>query len=420
MIRNGSERIPSPDSPQPPVAEPVRSRVMLVDDEPQVLEGLTLHLRRRYDVVTAANGAIGLAMMNDRPPAVVISDMRMPGMDGATFLAAVHRLYPSTVRILLTGQANVGSAIAAINDGQVFRFLTKPCPPANLLATVAAAVEQHELIQAERVLLQQTLHGSVEALLEVLSLANPVVFGWGQGTKRLVGELAGVLHIQDAWMVELAAMFSQLGLVSLPADVAEKVHYGHPLSDEETEMVARVPAVTDRLLAHIPRLHSIRAMLDRVARDSPHAHASANASAHHASTHASSLTPGPVDEHVRVGAQLLSIATRFLQLEARGDSAATALSKLRAREGGYDAAMLDALRGLRCRAEEIEETREVPLALLQAGMVLADAVRMADGQLLAARGYVVTQSFVERCRNAKDGSIVEPARIAVVNRVEHH
>lgn len=381
---------------------PVRSRVLLVDDEPNVLEGLTLHLRRRYEVVTATNGMIALARMSSEQPfAAVISDMQMPGMDGATFLAGVKRLFPTTVRILLTGQANVGAAIAAINDGQVFRFLTKPCPPATLLSTVDAAVEQHDLLQSERVLLQQTLHGSVEALLEVLSLSNPTLFGWGESAKRLVGEMATFLQLDDVWMLELAAMFSQLGFVTLPADVAEKVHYGCPLNDAEMEMVARVPAVTDRLLAHIPRLAAIREILDVVAHES---HTTAPAV--------------PVRPETRVRARVLSLATQFLQLEASGDSAAVALSKLRARAGKADATPLDALQALRCHDDAIEETREIPLSLLQSGMVLADDVRFVDGQLLAARGYVVTQSFVERCHNARAGSVVEPVRISLVSRVE--
>lgn len=378
------------------MSEEPRSRVLLVDDEPQVLEGLTLHLRRRYDVMTASNGAMALAMMHtQQPPAVVVSDMNMPGMDGATLLASVRRMYPTTVRVLLTGQSNINAAISAINDGQVFRFLTKPCPPPLLQSTVEAAAEQHHLLTTERVLLQQTLHGSIQALVEVLSLTNPLSFGWGQRVKHLVSELADALHIEDRWMIEIAAMFSQLGYVTLPGEVAEKVYFGHELSDAEAEMVARVPEVTDRLLAHIPRLQSIREILARVARDvapAPH------------------LRDGPHDP-VRVGAQLLSLASRFQQLEARGDSPATALALLRARTGWYEPEMLDALRTLRCGDAAVDEIHEVSLRGLHVGMVLVDDIRMNHGPLLATRGYVVTESFVERCRNLRDASVTEPIRV---------
>src|SRR5262245_17980905 len=108
-----------------------KPRILCVDDEPNVLEGLALHLRRKYEMSTAANGPDALALLErEGPPEVIISDMRMPGMDGATFLSKARQLYPDTVRMLLTGQSDMASAIKAVNDGQIFRFLTKPCGPA--------------------------------------------------------------------------------------------------------------------------------------------------------------------------------------------------------------------------------------------------------------------------------------------------
>src|SRR6478752_5272887 len=107
-----------------------RPRVLCVDDEPNVLEGLALHLHRRYEVTRATSGAAGLeALAKDPAIAVVVSDMRMPGMDGAQFLSRVRATKTDVVRLLLTGHADMTSAIAAVNDGQIFRFLTKPCPP---------------------------------------------------------------------------------------------------------------------------------------------------------------------------------------------------------------------------------------------------------------------------------------------------
>jgi DNA-binding NtrC family response regulator len=84
-------------------------------------------------------------------PCVIVSDMRMPGMDGATLLKHVKQLYPDTTRILLTGETGRDAAIAAVNEGQIFRFLTKPCAPDNLRAAIEAGVEHHRLLLAEKV-----------------------------------------------------------------------------------------------------------------------------------------------------------------------------------------------------------------------------------------------------------------------------
>ena len=149
-------------------------RILCVDDERAVLDGLSLHLRRRYQVLTAQSGAEGLEILGREAGInVVVSDMRMPVMDGAAFLTRARALVPDVVRVLLTGQADLDSAIAVINEGRIFRFLTKPCPPATMMGALEAAVEQHRLITSERVLLEQTLHGSIKALTDILALANP-------------------------------------------------------------------------------------------------------------------------------------------------------------------------------------------------------------------------------------------------------
>jgi DNA-binding NtrC family response regulator len=128
--------------------------VLCVDDELEVLKGLKLHLKRQYVVHLAAGGTEGLEILRDnRHIAVILSDMRMPVMDGAGFLNAARSVAPESVRMLLTGYSDMQSAIAAVNEGQIFRFISKPCPPDQLLGAFSAAVAQHELIVAERVLL---------------------------------------------------------------------------------------------------------------------------------------------------------------------------------------------------------------------------------------------------------------------------
>ena len=139
-----------------------RERILLVDDDPNVLAGYTRTLRRQLIVETAPGGDAGLAAIAERGPfAVVVSDMRMPGMDGVQFLSQVRRRAPQTVRMMLTGNADQQTAIEAVNEGHIFRFISKPCPPERLLKNLLAGCHQHRLVTAERELLEQTLQGSV-------------------------------------------------------------------------------------------------------------------------------------------------------------------------------------------------------------------------------------------------------------------
>ena len=133
--------------PQP---QPERYRILAVDDEPNVLSALQRALRRQgYQVSTAEGGAEALAQLAQLQPHVIISDMRMPGMNGAEFLKASRAHSPHAVRMLLTGYADISSALQAVNEGEVFRYLTKPWNDEQLGAALEEGLERHRL-RAER------------------------------------------------------------------------------------------------------------------------------------------------------------------------------------------------------------------------------------------------------------------------------
>src|ERR1700743_3529911 len=183
--------------------------ILCVDDEPRIVDSLAVHLRRDYQVFAANGGNSALQLLREKgAPAVVVSDMRMPGMDGATLLKHIKQLYPETTRILLTGEPGRDAAVAAINEGQIFRFLTKPCPPDQLRSAIEAGVAQHRLKIAEKVLLQETLIGCIKALMDMLALTNPVAFGRATRVTRLATDLSAALGKANFWQLEAAAMLS--------------------------------------------------------------------------------------------------------------------------------------------------------------------------------------------------------------------
>jgi len=364
--------------------------VLCVDDEPNVLEGLGMHLRRHYDVLTATSGRDALAILRERPEvAVVVSDMRMPSMDGAAFLAKARELVPNAARILLTGQTDLESAISAVNDGQIFRFLTKPCAPSTLLSAIEAGCEQHRLLNSERVLLEQTLHGSIKALTELLSLADPVSFGRADRVKRLAASLCAELNVEERWYIEVAAMLSQIANITLPNETAEKLQRGAALDAHEQQMVNRLPAVTERLLGHIPRLEPVRELLADLARPTQTgAHAIMDARA----------------QKRRRAASLLRIALDYDAHQVSGMSDGEALHALEDRLSRYDATILDALKRLQAQRPSAGK-RAVPAGSLKVGMVFSEDFRSSSGILLAARGFEVTEGFLARILNLRPGSI---------------
>jgi CheY-like chemotaxis protein len=377
-----------------------RSRVVCVDDDPQVLSGLSLHLRRRYEVETATSGPAALELLARQPQAaVVISDMRMPGMNGAELLAKASLTYPHTTRILLTGHAEVDAAIAAVNHGHVFRFLVKPCPPPELLAAVEAGVELHRQTVLEHTLLEQTLHGSIKMLTEVMSITNPVSFGRAQRVKQLVGSLCDKLELTERWQVEVAAMLSQLSTFTLPPETLEKVYYGATLTPEEQAMLDRAPDVTEQLLSHVPRLELVREILATHLK--PYKRPERAAEQTHAQARLQRLS------------QILRVAVDFDTLEAQGLSSGMALTTLKGRADQYEPQVLAAFLGMYGQRKEGDKIRDISVGALRSGMVLAADVKMATGTLFVARGYEITPAFLERVRNFRPGSVREPIKVLI-------
>jgi response regulator RpfG family c-di-GMP phosphodiesterase len=370
-------------------------RILCVDDEQRVLDGLCLALRRRFDVTTATSGDEGLKKIKDPGKfAVVVSDMRMPGMDGAKFLSAVRAVAPDTVRLLLTGDTDIRSAITAVTEGQIFRFLTKPCAPDLLTTSLEGAVRQHQLMIAERELLEQTLHGSIKALTDVLSIANPVAFGRATRLKQLAARIAQQLSAPERWAVEVAAMLSQIGYIVLPTATVERVFAGKPLSAPEKQMVEKVPGIAQQIVANIPRLEPVHEILDNYQRP----------------WNGAGLAPGDTirGERIPLGARILKVALDYDVLEDSGKSVDDVLRTLEGRPGLYDPSVLNAL--IKAPLSALDgATRSVRLAELRSGMIVAEDVKTATGTLLVARGNEVTQSTLQRLFNfASSVGIREP------------
>jgi CheY-like chemotaxis protein len=238
-------------------------RILCVDDEPRVLDGMRRTLGLNFQVTTAEGGARALALLEGPERfAVTISDMRMPGMDGATYLERAAEKAPEMVRLLLTGQSELQAAIRAINHGRIFRFLTKPCDADVLQRAVEDAIEQHRLICAEKELLEQTVYGCVNVLTEMLSLVNPLAFARAARIKRLVQSAVHSLKMADAWQLELAIMLSHLGYVGVAPELLERAYTGKPVTEPERQLLGESTKTAHKLLSEIPRMESVLSIID--------------------------------------------------------------------------------------------------------------------------------------------------------------
>jgi CheY-like chemotaxis protein len=372
-----------------------RPRILCVDDESRVVEGLVLHLRKDYEVHTALSGEEGLKSLKKIGGAcVVISDMRMPGMDGATFLHHVLTFYPDATRILLTGEPGRDAAVNAVNNARIFRFLTKPCPPEQLKAAVESGVIQYRLINAERQILKETLIGCIKALIDVLAIANPIAFGRASRVKRLAMDFAAALQCSDFWQLEAAAMLSQIGYLSLPSALLEKLYYGDTLTEAEKTLAAGVPDVAMSLLEHIPRLDPVVQILAALNWNDE-----------------ALLRLG--DGTIGMGTRILGLVLEYDVLNTQGHSVDVAVQTLRRRAPRYTEELIEKFGRFLGAGSGRAEARQIPLKAVKAGMIIAQDIRTHMGTLLVSRGFEVTNLFLDRSRNFGPELLDEVIKVVV-------
>lgn len=149
-----------------------KSKLLLVDDEPNLTSALVRSLdRTQFEIFTADSAQKGLLILAGNEIDVVVSDERMPGMTGSQFLSEVRKTWPNTIRMILSGQADLEAAVRAINEGEVYRFLLKPCHPKELQMTILQGLQHKKLVAQSRRLLQE--HQKTQNLLDELEKANP-------------------------------------------------------------------------------------------------------------------------------------------------------------------------------------------------------------------------------------------------------
>ena len=355
-------------------------QILLVDDDSNILDAYRRSLRGEFLIETAQSAQDALGMLNHKGPyAVVISDMRVPGIDGIEFLRRVKSAAPETVRGMLTGNADLQTAIEAINEGSIFRFLVKPCEKERIAKTITAALVQYRLITAEKQLLEQTLSGCLQVLSEVLSLVNPAAFGRAERARRYIHHIVTAMKLGNPWQYEVAAVLSQLGCVTLTPEIIDAVYRGETLSPADQALYDAHPKVACGLISKIPRLEPIAWMIEH-------------------QNHAPTPSEEVGETEMRTGAEILRLILEYEQLIHRGNSRTEAAHQLSMRHRNFSAKFFEALVSLDPNAEE-SEIQKVHIDELAPGMLLQEELRSTAGGLLVSRGQEITPTVIFKLKN---------------------
>lgn len=358
----------------------MKARILCVDDEMNVLESFRRVLRLKYDLNTASSATDGLRLIEQNGPyAVIVSDMRMPETNGVEFLKKARELAPESIRIMLTGYADQDTAIRAINEGEIFRFLNKPIATDKFLGVLEDAIHQYNLIFAEKELLEKTLTGSIDVMTEILSLTNPLAFSRATRIRNLAVKLAEAMGVENTWEIQIAAMLSHLAYVSIPSDTLLKQLKGETLAPEEAQMFAELPNMTRELIGHIPRLENVVEIIDR-------------------SQHSHSFESISLQNHVAICGAVLRSVISYDSLIQRGYGKMEAIRELQSEGNRYNATIVDNLRRIASLEPDIR-TRRVTINQLRVGMILHEDIRTDGGLVVAPKGFKITELIRQLLKN---------------------
>ncbi|RMD48414.1 MAG: response regulator, partial [Ignavibacteria bacterium] len=239
-------------------------KILLVDDDQNILHGYRRNLRSRYDIHTAEGAVNAFMKLKEHDDfAVIISDYNMPMMNGLDFLIKSQEFQPDAVRIILTGNATVHMLEKAINQGDIFRVLMKPCSHSDLVKTLEESVQRHKKIIAEKEVLSKTLLGTIKIVTDILSSVSPLAFNKAAFFNNMAKRILSRLHRPFNWETEAACLLSQIGCVTVPNEIFVKHDRGEELTAGEAELMRTHPLTGASILRNIPRMEKIANSIEK-------------------------------------------------------------------------------------------------------------------------------------------------------------
>ena len=392
-----------------PVAFPELKRILVVNDEEVVLAALRETLRLEgYEVFGVEDPIEALRLLRANSFSVILTDQQMPALTGLEFLAQAKALQPNATRILITAVLSLGTVIDSINKGEVYRFIVKPWLREELLVTIKNAVSRYELICRNAALhtdavalnerlaaqlrqleaLNQALHGNLDrSILLCLKTMETFFPLLGQQARRVFGLCQAMGHDlglprDQRRILEISSRLYDIGLVGAPRELIRKWQQTPELlADEERAIIQLHPALGQNLASFGADLEAVGAIIR----------------AHHERFDGQGYPDQLSGEGIPWLARLLAVAVAFAAEPSDEDSA---LEHVRVNSGAaFDP---DAVRAL---MRSLPQTvipgrqRQVLLAELQPGMVVAQGIYTPYGLLLVPEGQALSESHIQLLRN---------------------
>lgn len=358
-------------------------RVLFVDDDQMLLSSMERCLGLDFDLETAISGpdALELIAASEVFP-VIVSDMRMPAMDGIQFIQKAREISKHSVFLMLTGNQDVQTAIRSVNEGQVFRFLNKPCDPTEIAGAIKSARRQYDLEAAERELLNKTFVGALAIFADVMETLQPELIGRAARTEQYMDAIRAKCGVAARWEYKVASKLLLLGFAMQQQDDSSV-----PTSKRASIDMNRACTIAAKMVERLPRMEQVAEIIRFVpATDGDITHLA---------------TDGEGDT-TEIGAALLRVAhivESLSHLEVGRNEAETEVR--RALPGIYEPLLASAM-DIYPEGSKLPEGVLLEIEDLRPGMVLQDNLTDPSGATLLRMGRKLSETHIQKLLAEKE------------------
>jgi response regulator RpfG family c-di-GMP phosphodiesterase len=442
--------------------------VLLVDDEPSIIKALQRLLRKEgWTIMAAGSGPEALAMLEQcgGQVSLIVSDQRMPGMNGAQLLEKAVSIAPDAMRFLLTGYSDMEAVVDAVNKGKIHRYINKPWNDTDFIELVRSALAQVELrlenarltelterqnaelsrlnkeleqkvsqrtwalqyqnkmLQTANSSLEKSLVDTVRLLVSLVESSNPKLGGYMKEVGRLARDIARQSGLDEKQQntIEMAGLVHDIGLLGMPEQILQKDR--KIMSRQEFEVYSQHPMIASLSLSSVDGLKEIADIV----------------LSHHENINGKGFPRGLAADQIPLGARILAVAAdyvtivslwpgsiqeliscarRYLDPQVAGaidindaDARQEVAEKIirQGVEGRYDAQVIESFLQTLARRRPYQKKRHLADSQLTAGMILLQDLRLKDGRLLLPKGTVLNDRSVESIQTIGQRGLIEGA-----------
>ena len=227
--------------------------VLFVDDDPNILKAIQRNLRDKFEICIAESVSDALQLLKEHQFPVIVSDMKMPEMNGADFLILAKEAQPEAIRILLTGESGLEEAIKAINESDIYKFLKKPCATDKLISTIDTALRMYNAHHIEALIMDKSVKGFVYIISDLMNVISPEIFKKSSDVSKIAKSSQTKFPIEDSWSVEVACLLMYLGSIHYKVYKYSDLYGKH--------LMVKVLNKSAQLIFNIPKFEEVHNIL---------------------------------------------------------------------------------------------------------------------------------------------------------------